>query len=149
MRTYIIIASLVVILGIAGLAWSQYQHAAPPADTTITVAAAQPQIVILDPSHDFGRVRYGDVSHHTFTISNTGAAPLVIEGVSTSCGCTSAEVSTTDIPAGGSADLIVSFDPAVHKDDTDLGPLTRTIYVDTNDPEQPEVEAKIYADVYK
>src|SRR3989344_4008688 len=40
-------------------------------------------------------------------------------------------------------------DPAVHKDDTDLGDINRIIYITTNDPNQPRLEAEITAQVIK
>jgi hypothetical protein len=43
----------------------------------------------------------------------------------------------------------VSFDPAVHKDDTDLGELTRTIYVETDNPNYSDLETIITANVIK
>ena len=53
------------------------------------------------------------------------------------------------IAPGQSANLLVTFDPAVHKDDSDLGDLIRIIYVRTNDPENSEVEVEITAKVVK
>jgi hypothetical protein len=45
--------------------------------------------------------------------------------------------------------ISVSFDPAVHKDDTDLGELTRTIYIDTDNPNFPKLTSTITANVIK
>ena len=94
---------------------------------------------------------YGEVARHSFTVKNTGAEPLEIFRLSTSCGCTQAEMKDgqTVIAAGESAEMSVSFDPAVHKDDTDLGELTRVVYIRTNDVSQPETEVTIKANVIK
>ncbi|MDZ7587207.1 MAG: cytochrome c biogenesis CcdA family protein, partial [Patescibacteria group bacterium] len=43
----------------------------------------------------------------------------------------------------------ITFDPAVHKDDTDLGDLMRTIYIETDNPNFPDLESTITATVIK
>ena len=48
-----------------------------------------------------------------------------------------------------STEIDVTFDPAVHKDDTDLGELTRTIYIETDNLNFPKVTAEIKAIVIK
>lgn len=45
----------------------------------------------------------------TFTLKNTGAKPLVIENVSTSCGCTSVSYSKEPVRSGNSVILNVSY----------------------------------------
>lgn len=111
-------------------------------DSNVSVAITPDQI-------DLGTVIYGDVEKTTFTLTNFTKDPLEIVRVLTSCGCTSAEVVKTNLEPYESTDLNVSFDPAVHKDDTDLGELTRTIYVDTDNPNFKQVTASIKANVIK
>lgn len=106
----------------------------------------------VDPSvHDLGTVIYGDVPERIFKITNMGNEPLEILKLSTSCGCTKASVDEEDklIAPGASVDMLVTFDPAVHKDNSDLGDLVRVIYIKTNDPDQPELEVEITANVIK
>ena len=106
----------------------------------------------IEPSaFDFGTVVYGVISEHKFIIKNEGTANLQILRLSTSCGCTKATIEENDktIAPGKSVEMKVTFDPAVHKDDTDLGALTRTIYVKSNDPVYPETETTITAFVVK
>ena len=52
--------------------------------------ADAPSIQVTPASYDFGAVIYGDVATHTLRVTNTGAAPLIIQRLSTSCGCTKA-----------------------------------------------------------
>jgi len=75
--------------------------------------------------------------------------PLKITRVSTSCGCTKASVEKEELGAYESTTVNVSFDPAVHKDDTDLGDLTRTIYIGTDNPNYQNLESKFTATVVK
>ena len=110
-----------------------------------------PAIEISEKSHNFGIVKYGDISEHVFKITNVGTEDLEILKISTSCACTKANVADKDkiISPGESADMLVTFDPAVHKDDSDLGELQRIVYVKTNDSENDEVEAEITANVLR
>lgn len=96
-----------------------------------------------------GRVVYGDVETTEFTLTNYTPLPLAITRVSTSCGCTKASVQSNIVGPYESTIVDVSFDPAVHKDDTDLGELTRTIYIETDNPNFPELETIITANVIK
>lgn len=107
------------------------------------------EVVITPNNRDLGTVIYGDVSTTTFTLTNFTPLPLKITRVSTSCGCTSAEVGEDELGAYESTTVDVFFDPAVHKDDTDLGELTRTIYVDTDNPNFPKLTSIITANVVK
>lgn len=110
-----------------------------------------PAIEATPDSYDLGTVIYGEVVSHTFTVKNLGDEPLEILRLSTSCGCTNATIAEEDkiIAPGQSVDMLVTFDPAVHKDDSDLGDLARIIYIKTNDPKNPEIEVEIRASVIK
>jgi len=96
-----------------------------------------------------GTVIYGDTETTTFTLTNYTPLPTKITRVSTSCGCTKASVEKEELGAYESIKVTVTFDPAVHKDDTDLGDLTRTIYISTDNPNFPDLESNITATVIK
>src|SRR6185436_13953604 len=51
-------------------------------------AIAGPRIDVEPPSFDFGKVRPDKALHREFSIRNLGTEDLVVESVSTSCGCT-------------------------------------------------------------
>jgi rhodanese-related sulfurtransferase len=110
---------------------------------------ANTEVIITPENWDLGEVIYGDVPTASFILTNFTPAALKITRVSTSCGCTSAEVEDKELGAYESTVVNVSFDPAVHKDDTDLGSVTRTIYIDTNNPNYPRITSTITADVIK
>jgi rhodanese-related sulfurtransferase len=107
------------------------------------------EVVITPDNQDLGTVIYGDVPTTTFTLTNFTPLPLKITRVSTSCGCTSAEVEEKELGAYESTSVNVSFNPAVHGDDSDSGELTRTIYVGTDNPNFPRVTSTITALVTK
>lgn len=116
-----------------------------------TITIEGPAVNVTPENFDLGTVIYGEVAEHTFVVKNLGDEPLEILRLSTSCGCTKATIAEEDkvIAPGQSVDMLVTFDPAVHKDDTDLGDLTRIVYLKTNDPENSEVEVEINAYVIK
>lgn len=106
--------------------------------------------VFLSPdTKGLGEVIYGDVAKTTFVLTNSTATSLNITKISTSCSCTSASVKKSRLGPYESTDLVVSFDPAVHKDDTDLGDITRTIYIETDNPNFEKLTAEITANVIK
>jgi len=106
-------------------------------------------VSITPDTKALGTVVYGDVATTTFTLTNYTPLPLKIIRVSTSCGCTKASVEREALGAYESTIVNVSFDPAVHKDDTDLGDLSRTIYIETDNPNFTDLESMITATVIK
>jgi hypothetical protein len=76
-------------------------------------AFAQAKIEFANAKHDFGNVKEADgpVSH-VFTFKNTGNAPLVIQNVETSCGCTSPEYTKEPVQPGKSGIVKATFDPS-------------------------------------
>jgi hypothetical protein len=92
--------------------------------------------------HDFGTVTDGDKLTHVFTVTNTGTAPLAIDQVRTSCGCTAAVLKTKEIPVGGTGQIEVSFDTTGRP-----GPNKKTITVTSNDKSKPSATLEIKANV--
>ncbi len=97
-----------------------------------SLALAAPRTAVDQPVFDFGTVAQGKKVDHSFTIKNSGDTPLTIGQVSTSCGCTVAEVSSRSIPPGKSANIRATFDSTNFS-----GSISKTIYVHTNDPKTP------------
>jgi hypothetical protein len=104
----------------------------------------QPNIAVAATRHDFGRVEQGKVVATEIPMRNAGTQDLKMEAVSTSCGCTTAEVQPEIIPPGGEGRLIIHYDSGAHPD---KGPVQRHIYIASNDPDVAEVEVIITADV--
>jgi len=105
-----------------------------------------PKIAFDRTLHDFGVIpQYGGVVETTFTVHNDGTETLIFDTLSTSCACTSAELSATEIPAGGEASLTVYFDPDLHAEPLDV--FKRTVFIPTNDPNTPEAEVTIQVDI--
>lgn len=81
----------------------------------------------------------------TLTIQNVGGGWLEILGVSTSCGCTTAAVNVSRLPAGRTATVTITFDPTAHGGQA--GPFLRKVYLRTNDPATPEAVITIHGNV--
>ncbi len=103
-----------------------------------------PRLDMPSVSYDFGRVPKREDVVHIFAVQNTGSSDLVVSNLVTSCGCATAELTSSVIPPGQRADLTVNFDPDFHEV---KGQVTRTVWFATNDPTQPWVEVRITADV--
>jgi len=104
------------------------------------------QISFDRTAYDFGEVPQSQgILKTTFELKNKGTGVLEIGELSTSCGCTTAEISSESIQPNDTATLTVYFDPDFHKEPA--GKLTRTVFIPTNDPNQPEAEVKITVDI--
>jgi hypothetical protein len=95
---------------------------------------------------DLGQVVNGEVRNFEVPLVNQGEGDLVIESVSTSCGCTSAQVIPTTLEAGGSGVLQITFDSGAHGPE-ELGPVMRQVFIASNDPDQPEVDFRFTAEI--
>ncbi len=107
------------------------------------------EVSISPTTQDLGEVIYGDVVETNFVITNNTDKTINLTRVTTSCGCTKAILDKEILEPGETVKIKVTFDPAVHKDNTDLGDLTRTIYVETDHPDFEELEVTITANVSK
>lgn len=105
-----------------------------------------PQIAFDRTLHDFGIIpQHGGIVETFFTVKNEGTGILTIGDITTSCSCTSAEISFTSIAASEEAILTVRFDPDFHEEPLDV--FKRTVFIPTNDPDTPEAEVSIQVDI--
>jgi len=105
-----------------------------------------PKIEFDRTLHDFGVIpQYGGVVETTFEVRNDGAKILKVGDITTSCSCTSATISATEIKAEEKAVLTVRFDPDFHEEPLDV--FKRTIFIPTNDTVNPEAEVTIQVDI--
>jgi hypothetical protein len=68
-----------------------------------------PVIQFAENEYDFGKIKEGDVVEHTFQVTNTGDAPLIIQNASASCGCTVPDWTKTPIEKGGKGFVKATF----------------------------------------
>lgn len=88
------------------------------------VAESKPEkIQLKETSFDFGRIPQGKPVTHIFKVANTGTAPLVLEDVQASCGCTTPEWSKDPIAPGATAEIKVGYNAATE------GPFEKSINI--------------------
>lgn len=103
-------------------------------------------IIMIEPTlQDLGN-QPQQLINLVYTVKNTGNADLVIEKVSVSCECTTAELEKSTIQPGESTELRVKFDPA---EDNLFGEIQRIIYLRSNDTDKPEAEAEFRVTILK
>lgn len=105
------------------------------------LSQASGQIELSATEFDFGTIPNTGPVSQVFQVRNAGDGPLEISGVSTSCGCTTAEISLRQLASGETADLSVTYDPLAH--DGAIGEFLRIVYIGSDDPDTPEASLTI------
>lgn len=153
----------ITLLAIGFILWN-YTVTSKNQKSLISAVGLQdpPQIEVEPKTFDFGDLVSKDAVEKNFFVKNTGKAPLIISGISTSCGCTTAVFVQNgqktrfgmhgnpinwqaQIEPNDEAELVVRFDPDFHKGTK--GEVIREIYIKTNDPQNPEYTIRITANV--
>jgi hypothetical protein len=104
-----------------------------------------PQIRISENFFDFGEINSGQVVSRTFVIANTGQSPLILLHAYSTCGCTTANFTASEIPPGKVALMTIQFNSGYH--DMHGTTVRRGVVIETNDPGQPTQEIWIQATV--
>ena len=100
------------------------------------VAMSQKSVIKFDvKEHDFGKIleKDGKVTY-VFNFTNKGNAPLVVNKVQASCGCTTPTWTKEPVEAGKKGAITVTYN-TVGKS----GRFTKTITVSTNDSKEPVI----------
>lgn len=123
--------------------------------------AERPKAEVKTTGSDMGTMKVSDQKSVDFTIKNTGKRPLQLFNISSSCGCTVAQIiyqgkeseefgmhSQSDyvdeIVPGKEAKVRVIYRPYVMPV---YGVVEREVYVSTNDPENSKLVFKVKASV--
>jgi len=106
------------------------------------LAAKTAKIKFDHDTWDFGKVKQGASLTYEFSFKNDGGSKLNIKNVETSCGCTAALVSANTVDPGQTGKIKVTFNASGYS-----GVVSKFIYVDSDDPDQPRVQLKITANV--
>lgn len=93
--------------------------------------------------HDFGNIKQDSENKYTFTFTNTGTEPLIIENATGSCGCTVPNYPKEPIPPGGTGNIDVEYKPGKQEN-----AQTKTVTVIAN-TEPKETTLRIKANVQK
>lgn len=74
----------------------------------------------------------------TATLRNDGERTVHVTDVIRTCVCANLELSTTNLPPGGSAEVRCTLDPNVFS-----GPFRKIFFIKTDDPDRPEIRVPI------
>ena len=106
-------------------------------------APSAPQALIITPaSYDFGVIsQAGGTVSTRFDLKNMSSQPVRVTEISTSCGCTSAELDFREIPPGEERVLTVFFDPNFHKEPE--GKFSRTVFLQLSNGAEAQVKIEV------
>lgn len=134
--------------------------------TPLVTADSQVSVSVDSNTYDWGTIDYDKgIVAKNFEIKNTSNTALKLYNVKTSCMCTTAQLKTPEatskkykmhesssevilVKPGETALLLVEFDPAFHGP-SGVGPITRTISMDTNDAKNPALSFNLTGNVVK
>jgi hypothetical protein len=147
MRRFLTRAAVpVIVAGAVALGSSTVRAAAPDAKKAAATTPAKPDEKVgtpkisIDPMlKDAGTVAKGDHVEAVFTVKNSGTQDLVISDARPSCGCTVASFDRT-IKPGQTGKITAAVDTKNFS-----GPITKTVSVVSNDPENPQLALTIKA----
>ena len=112
----------------------------------LAACGGPPQISVPEASLALGDMVNGEIITREVTVQNVGESDLIIEAVSTSCGCTEAAVAPMRIPSDSNGTLTIRFDSGAHGPDL-TGQLIRQVFIASNDPQQPEIVVELTANI--
>lgn len=119
-RTFL---TLLIAIGFAGLSFAQ-----DDAKQTISLSTSDGAKVKFEKTqHDFGTIKEGTQATVSFSFVNTGNAPLVLNSVQASCGCTTPKWTKEPIAPGQSGEVT-----AIYNSKGRPGNFTKTITVKHN-----------------
>lgn len=105
---------------------------------SFALAHAQgPQLTFESNVIDYGTIEKGSDGIRVFRFTNTGDAPLIIEKVYSSCGCTIPKKPEVPIAPGEEGEIQVKYDT------NRVGPIRKTVTVNSNAIDQKTVAIKI------
>ncbi|MBI2617773.1 DUF1573 domain-containing protein [Candidatus Gottesmanbacteria bacterium] len=119
----------------------------------------RPRVKVSSSSSDLGTMKVQDEKQAEFLLENTGNKPLDLFKISSSCDCTFGQITvngtkspefgmhskstwSTSLEPGEKATLTVTYRPSIMPV---KGPVTRDVYVQTNDPENPKLTFTVKA----
>lgn len=154
----IVVFSLILIIG------SYFLFAVPNNKQSKTLSYSsqdkdRPIVKVKETSKDFGKIKLSDNPEVIFTLKNAGTKPLQLSGISTSCGCTAAQIiyngttsreysmhfkedDTYEIAPQTEAKVKIIYRPSTMPV---YGLVEREVYITTNDPNHKRLVFKIQA----
>lgn len=150
--------SLIALVLIVFVAFGE-SKAKAQISTYQTNAVERPKATVASTFADFGKMKVADQKTADFVIENTGNQPLQLFNGSSSCGCTTGQITikeeksplfsmhskstwTGSVAPGEKATVSLNYQPSLMPV---KGDITRAVYVSTNDPNNKELTFSIKA----
>ena len=111
------------------------------ATLALSAQVSGPMINFEIETIDYGEISKGSDGVRTFIFENTGNAPLEIQGVRSSCGCTIPKKPEVPIAPGDKGEITVKYDT------NRVGVFRKTITVNTNVSSKAIIALKIKGNV--
>lgn len=105
-------------------------------------AKAAPELVSDTYSYNFGSVDETEEVEHDFILRNIGDEPVIIQKIDSSCGCTTTRLGGKVLQPGISTVLTAKINLRGRR-----GSQNKHIYVQSNDPKQPQLVLKMVGNV--
>jgi len=118
---------LIVIMAVMFLAVLTIQAQDKP------VAASQDSIIFASSVHDYGTIVQASDGTCEFKFTNKGKAPIVLNDVKASCGCTVPEWTRTPVAPGEKGTIKVTYNT------NNVGAFSKSITVNSNAVNNPLV----------
>lgn len=106
----------------------------------LPACATEPPDIDVATELDLGSVAKGEKARAQIPIRNLGGSTLTVLGISTSCGCTKAVLSSPEIGPGNEAVLHIEYDSGAHAED--MGEIERYVFISSNDPDEDDVQLR-------
>ena len=112
-------------------------------NSKISASTSSSKILFDEEYHDFGKVPQGPQLEYSFTFTNKGKSPLIIEKVQPSCGCTGATTGgKNEYAKGESGEVKITFNTQGR-----TGHQEKHVIVFTNDPDGAQKNLKFTCDI--
>lgn len=106
--------------------------------------SASAQVAKVTPlSHDFGDMKQMQTERTAVTLTNAGAARLVITEVKADCGCTIPKLEVQSLAPGESTQIAIEFNSKRFD-----GKVHKVVHINTNDPVNSVIDVMLTANVF-
>ncbi len=105
-------------------------------------ALAIPVISFEETRYDFGDIEQGQKISHIFEFENSGDSELLIQKLSSTCGCTASVISATFLLPGEKGQIEIEIDTRYLK-----GLIEETVFIYSNNRENPVIRLTLLANV--
>ena len=148
MKVWIVVL-ICAVLGAAGGAGATYLEFRDFARDPVLLAAGndlasqdRPKLYIDSERFDFGSMEQGETRSHSFTVMNTGGAPLELSKLTTTCKCTIGDFGKNKLDPGESTKITLEWTA-----NTSEGNFRQEATIRTNDPTRPMLTLTVHGNV--